>query len=239
MPPQRLLLFDIDGTLLTTVRKAFDFPFSEAIREVLGVEADAANYKAGGKTDPQILHELLASSGLGEAAVEAAIPAIRVRYLEKLRARLRAPDDAPLKPGVVPLLEALSRRDDARLALLTGNFEAGARVKLGVHDLNRYFPFGAFGDGARDRSPLPARARDEAFRLTGTLFSGKEIVIIGDTPNDIHCGRPLGVRTVAVATGLYGRDQLAAESPDFLFDDFTETSRVVDALLQPMEGEER
>ena len=231
MNPKRLLLFDIDGTILTTVRRAFDFPFSEAIREVLGVEADAANYRAGGKTDPQIIHELLASSGLSHTQVEDAIPAIRDRYLDKLRLRVRTAEDAALKPGIPRLLEALYNRRDAVLALLTGNFEAGARMKLEVHGFNRYFPYGAFGDGALDRSPLPLRAVEAVRAHTGRLFEGKDIVIIGDTPHDVRCGRPLGVRTVAVATGPYASDVLRKENPDFLFDDFEDTDRVLEAMV--------
>lgn len=231
MTGKKLLLFDIDGTILTTVRRAFDFPFSEAIREILGVEADAANYRAGGKTDPQIVHELLATSGLPSEKVDSALPAIRDRYLEKLRMRVRSPEDAVLKPGVVPLLEELSRRREAVLGLLTGNFEVGARIKLEVHGLNRFFLFGAFGDGASDRFSLPPLAVEEAQAHTGILFRGKDIVIIGDTPHDIRCGRPLGVRTVAVATGPYSMDLLREENPDFLFENFEKTELVVDAML--------
>jgi phosphoglycolate phosphatase-like HAD superfamily hydrolase len=234
MGSQRLLLFDIDGTILTTVRKAFDFPFSEAIREVLSLEANAAQYRAGGKTDPQIIRELLATSGLSPDDVDAAIPAIKSRYLVKMKSRLTHPEDAPLKPGIDTLLKALSNRSDVVLALLTGNFEEGARAKLSVHDLNRFFPFGAFGDGARDRSPLPKRAVDAAKEITGVSFAGKDIVIIGDTPHDVTCGRPLGVRTVAVATGPYKMEQLRAENPDFLFEDLSDTGKVMDALLSPM-----
>jgi len=234
MGSQRLLLFDIDGTILTTIRKAFDFPFSEAIREVLSLEADAAQYRAGGKTDPQIIHELLAASGLKPHEVDAAIPAIKSRYLGKMKSRLQTTDDAVLKPGMVALFETLSLRPEAVLGLLTGNFEEGARAKLALHGLNRFFPFGAFGDGAMDRSPLPLRAVEAAFVHTGVRFSGKDIVIIGDTPRDVECGRPLGVRTVAVATGPYTLDQLRETGPDFLFVDFTDTEKVVDALLKPM-----
>lgn len=234
MGSQRLLLFDIDGTILTTVRKAFEFPFSEAIREVLSLEADAAQYRAGGKTDPQIIHELLATSGLKPHEVDAAIPAIKTRYLGKMKSRLQTTDDAVLKPGVAALLKTLSLRPEVVLGLLTGNFEEGARAKLALHGLNRFFPFGAFGDGARDRSPLPKRAVDAAKKITGVSFVGKDIVIIGDTPHDVNCGRPLGVRTVAVATGPYSREQLQEAGPDFLFEDFSDTEKVVDALLKPM-----
>ena len=231
MSPKRLLLFDIDGTILTTVRRAFERPFSESIREVLGVEVDTVSYRAGGKTDPQMIHELLAGSGFSHEAVESAIPAIRERYLDKFRHHVRTREDAPLEPGVPALLEILSKRGDAVLGLLTGNFEAGARIKLGVHGLDRYFKFGAFGDGAADRSLLPERAVEAARSSTGIHFRGKDIVIIGDTPHDITCGRTLGVRTIAVATGLYSSEILRLENPDYLFEDLTDRERVLGALL--------
>jgi phosphoglycolate phosphatase-like HAD superfamily hydrolase len=118
------------------------------------------------------------------------------------------------------------------MGLLTGNFEEGARLKLQPPDLNRYFPFGAFGDGARQRVELPVRGVEAAEKYTGQRFSEKEIVIIGDTPNDIHCGRHLNVRTIAVATSHYPLEELKAEGPDFVFSDLTDTEKVLSAILE-------
>lgn len=117
------------------------------------------------------------------------------------------------------------------LGLLTGNFEEGARIKLSVHGLNGYFDFGAFGENARQRSDLPQRALDAAEKKYGHKFIRKEIVIIGDTPNDIHCGRHLHVRTISVATGPFTLEQLQTEKPDFAFPDFKDKAKVIEAIL--------
>jgi phosphoglycolate phosphatase-like HAD superfamily hydrolase len=231
---ERLVLFDIDGTLLTTTRKAWESPFSDAIYEATGHRVDGSSYKAGGKTDPQIIHELMKGSGLGDEEVDAAIPAIRDGYLRRIRNALRGPGDVVLKPGAREAVEALAGTPGVALGLLTGNFEEGARIKLAVHDLNGYFPFGAFGDGARERSLLPPRAVATARARTGRLFTGKSVVLIGDTPNDVACGRPLGVRTVAVATGPFGLEALREAGPDFLFETLEDRERLLEAVLQDL-----
>ncbi len=104
-------------------------------------------------------------------------------------------------------------------------------MKLSAHGLDRYFTFGAFGENARQRSDLPPRALEAAEKKYGHRFSKKEIVIIGDTPNDIHCGRHLHVRTIAVATGPFTEEELAAEKPDFVFADFQDKPKILSAIL--------
>jgi len=234
LKPTRLVLFDIDGTILTTHRRAWEFPFSDAIRKVLDIPLNDIKTRAGGKTDPQIVHEILADSGLSEAAIDAAMPAIRQHYLERIRVALKDPEDVELKPGIRAAIAALQNRPEVVLGLLTGNFEEGARIKLGVHDLNGPFPFGAFGDDAKERVMLPPKALAAAEKYTGIRFLGKDAVIIGDTPNDILCGRPLNIRTIAVATGPYQLEELRAEKPDFLFETLEDAEKLVQAVLTEM-----
>lgn len=238
MKPHRLVLFDIDGTILTTVRQAWENPFKDAMEQALAEtgdprKIDTSKYRPGGKTDTQIIHEILDQNGLEESHVGELLPKIRLRYLSLLKeVTEKNPGYVTLKPGVRELLEDLHRHPDVLLGLLTGNFEEGARIKLGVHGLNGYFAFGAFGENARQRSELPQRAVDAAKHYKEHPFSAKEIVIIGDTPNDIHCGRDLHVRTIAVATGPFSVEQLQAEKPDFVFLNLADKEKVLSAIFE-------
>jgi phosphoglycolate phosphatase len=117
------------------------------------------------------------------------------------------------------------------LGLLTGNLERGARLKLAPPDYNRYFPFGAFGSDSADRYALPPIAVNRALERTGRRFEGKSIVIVGDSVHDVACGRSLGVRAVAVATGPTRPERLAAEGPDAILESFADTSAAVGAIL--------
>ena len=240
MKPARLALFDIDGTILTTVRSAWENPFKDAMEKAFAEAGDprtidTGQYRPGGKTDTQIIYEILGQNGIAEGRIGGLLPRIKAHYLSLLKRVIEGnPEYVTLKPGIRELLADLHNHPDVLLGLLTGNFEEGARIKLGVHDLNKFFGFGAFGENARQRSELPQRAVDAAKRHKGHHFTAKEIVIIGDTPNDIHCGRHLNVRTIAVATGPFTLDQLEAEKPDFAFVNFLEKERVLSALLDPL-----
>ena len=224
MPTTSLVLFDIDGTLLSAGRAS-----REALREafekngVSGMVFDG--YDFSGKTDPQIVRELLAARG-EDATVDAVIEA----YLEALEARI-APGEVVAKRGAAELLAALAAHPGVTLALLTGNHERGARAKLAPLDFNRYFPFGAFGSDHADRYALPPIAIARARAVTGRDFLGKQVVVVGDSIHDVACGRAVGVKSVAVASGLTSRERLARENPDHLFPDFSDVPAVAGAIL--------
>jgi phosphoglycolate phosphatase len=229
----RLVLFDIDGTLLSAGRAARDSVLA-ALEAVYGWKADPdaprrGKYDFSGKTDPQIVRELV-SGDVGADRCEADLSRVLDRYLEELRQRL-APGAVVVKPGIAPLLERLAREPGVQLALLTGNLEAGARMKLEPPGFNGYFPFGAFGSDSADRYQLPAVAVERARRHGGREFVGKSVVIVGDSVHDVACGRSLGVRSVAVATGPTTAETLAAEGPDALVADFSDLDASLGAIL--------
>lgn len=225
----RLVLFDIDGTLIRTKgsgRKAL----GQALQEVYGATGPVETWDFGGKTDPLLCYELLGAAGLSREAIDARMDAALERYLHYLRGLL-TPETCRVMPGVEPLLEALARDERVTLGLLTGNVQEGAQAKLAVHGLDRYFDFGAYGCDSGVRSELPAVAVRRALERTGREHRGKEVVIIGDTPADVACGRHLDVRSIAVATGTYSLDALLAHEPDAAFETLEPFERVWSAIF--------
>ena len=232
MPSQedlRLVLFDIDGTLLSAGR-VFREALKSALVATFGTAGDMANYEFSGRTDREIVRGLMRGAGLSDAVVDGRMAQALERFTVELMPLL-APDEIKLKPGVRELIERLSGDGAVTLGLLTGNLEACARAKLQPLDLNRYFPFGAYGSDHEDRSALPAIAIERAYRATGRRFAGKRVVIVGDSIHDVRCGRHLGVRAVAVASGVTTRERLAAESPDVLLGDLSDTRVALAAIL--------
>jgi phosphoglycolate phosphatase-like HAD superfamily hydrolase len=228
----RLVLFDIDGTLLSAAG-AGRHAVRQALAEAVGDIPAAAKWVFAGKTDPQLTRELLEHHGVPGEQVEALIPRVMHRYLELLETHLATAADAHLKPGVEALLGALAEHRDVTVGLLTGNLAEGARIKLRRFGLEHHFKLGAFGSDHHHRPALPAIAVQRAHALTGVTYEGKEIVIIGDTEHDIRCGAALGVRAIGVATGPYGVEELRTHGPDHVFQDLGDTAAVLEAILGP------
>lgn len=226
---RKLLLFDIDGTLITS-GGAGEGALKDAMSVRFGVEESLEGIILAGATDVAIAHTLLAKHGLPQTPQNSA--ALLDSYLECLAARLPR-HSGRLLPGILPLLEELRNRpQQCVLGLLTGNVEAGARLKLSHYGVWHFFEFGAFSDDHHDRNQLGHFARQRAQSLANEEFAPENIWVIGDTPRDVACGKAIGARTAAIATGIYPREVLAACSPDLLFDDLSDTAAVVTALLE-------
>lgn len=231
----RLILFDIDGTLLWTDgagRRAIQ----RALLDEVGTAGPIDQYRFDGKTDPQIVRELMTLAGHPEAEAEERIAAVCRRYVELLTTELEQPPrNMRLLPGVRDLLAALEPHEtggSTLVGLLTGNLEGGAALKLAAVGLDpARFAIGAYGSDSARRPDLPAIAAERAARRTGRGFAGTDIVIVGDTPDDIACGRPIGARVVAVATGSYSVAELRAAGAAHALEDLTDTRAVMDALL--------
>ena len=222
------VLFDIDSTLVTGGPAKVSF--ETAMLEMYGTAGPVDSYDFSGKTDPQIARELLVAVGLEDADVDAGLPGLWDRYIAELESRIR---DNPMRllPGVGGLIEALDSEPDVALGLVTGNIIRGARVKLGSVGLVDRFEVGGYGSDHEVREHLPAIALERAFEAWGVRFPPESAVIVGDTPRDVECGKHGGTRTVAVATGRFGREQLEATGADEVFDDFSDVASVIDVLL--------
>jgi phosphoglycolate phosphatase-like HAD superfamily hydrolase len=227
----RLVLFDVDGTLLTASgagRRALD----RALRDVYGTAGPIDAYDFRGGTDPQIVRDLLRQAGLGEEVIAADEVAVYRRYEALLEAEIGDGREVTLYPGVRQLVETLAARDDVVVGLLTGNIEAGARIKLRPTGLWPHFRLGAYGSDDADRTRLPLVAANRAERLVGRTFRGPDTVIIGDTPRDIVCARAFGATAIAVATGWHSIEDLTAHRPDHVFADFSDRELALAAMLK-------
>lgn len=225
----KLLLFDIDGTLLLTHgigRRAVE----RSLSEVCGKTVDTSSISFSGKTDPQIIREVLIANGLDGPLLDGLIDAGTEAYREAMVESI-LPERVEVLPGVHELIAALDARDDVQLALLTGNLEPLAFKKLAAAELDHYFHFGAFGSDHADRYQLPPIALERAREATSYHFEGKDVVIIGDTEHDIGCGRGIGAFSVAVCTGRFDRACLSAHGADVLFDRLDNTPAFIDAVL--------
>ncbi len=226
-----VVLFDIDGTLLTTAGAARE-AFTRALCEAAGRSIDPDGYSFSGRTDPQIARDILSSHGVAGARLEAAIPESIRLYLRYFADRPR-PDTARLLPGVRELLDALESRPEARVALLTGNVEQGARLKLGFFGIAGCFDFSlsCFGSDDADRYRLPTIALERARRALGRGLAGGQLVLVGDSEHDVLCGRSVGARSVAVCTGWTPMTVLRALRPHALLPDLSDTTRALEAIL--------
>ena len=207
-----LFLFDIDGTLLQGAEPIVGAAMSAALREVHGVDTSAIRTQiaTSGRTDGEIARAILLDAGVSVQRIDARAERVRERCSEWAACLL--PDDlsGSVLPGVREVLGWLTEQTDALLGLLTGNYEAIARLKVARAGIGEFFPSGrgAFGSDAEDRTALPAIARRRAG--TGSApYPRNDTIVMGDTPRDIASARADGLRCVAVASGPYGADALA------------------------------
>lgn len=226
MPAKRLLLWDIDGTLITT-GAAGHGAIVRAAAEQFGGDGNLDDVEIAGRTDLAIAHQILQKHGAPVTDENArAFLEIYLRWLaDELPRR-----EGRVLPGVLAQLERLASQPETTLGLLTGNLERGAKLKLEHYGLWRFFTFGGFADDHHDRNELGPFAVSRALKGTGINFTGAQVDVIGDTGHDIACGKAIGARTVAVATGSWSREQLAEHEPDFLFDDLSNVDEVRQTL---------
>jgi len=223
-----LLLWDIDGTLVYMDR-AGERSLLIAIRELYGRDlGDHLPVDLRGRTDTSILRDLLAFLEVPVTPGEEA--RFRAAYLDLLPTTL--PRVKPhIKPGIPEALDAVHAHPEIHQALLTGNLKEGARLKLSYLGLWKYFEFGAFADDSAIRDELGPFALARAEEKLGITFPPERVYIIGDTPHDIACGKAIGAKTIAVATGAFSFEELSALNPTHTFKDLSDTQALLDVIL--------
>ncbi|MEX2529205.1 MAG: HAD family hydrolase [Gemmatimonadota bacterium] len=226
---KRLVLFDIDGTLVTggPAKGAFHL----ALETIYGTTGPIEGWSFSGKTDPQIARELLTAAGLDDRTIDEGFPALWTTYLEEMERRM-ANDPTRVLPGVMELVEALESLADLAMGLVTGNVQRGADLKLGAVGLASRFELGAFGSDHEVRNELPGIAMERAWGKWRVRFDPRHVVVVGDTPRDVACGRHHGTRTLAVATGRFGEEELRASGADVVLPDLSRTDELVELLTR-------
>jgi len=225
----RLLLFDVDNTLLWS-GGAGSRAMGLAFHDLFGIDDGFKRVEFSGRTDRYILAEALRQHGVGgDYAQHEAL--FRERYYAYLPQALRE-GQGKLMPGFPMLLEDLSRRPGVRLGLATGNFSRGAQLKLARYGIDGYFSDGAFGEESEDRSVIVRRALE---RL-GEGLSPAEVMVIGDTPHDVSSAKACDVVAVGVATGRNTVDELRGCGADLVFEDFSDWRRAAATLTGAQTG---
>ena len=223
---KRLLLWDIDSTLINSARAGM-MSLERVVAARYGVDDALHDIEVAGRTDAHIARSILAKYGVATTAAN--VSAFLDDYLRGLEELLPQTNGRVL-PGIAEILERMHAREDRVLALLTGNLSRGAELKLRRYGLWDYFELGAFADDHHDRTQLGPFARTRACERHNFDFPPSAIDVIGDTPHDIACGKAFGARTIAVATGSSTREQLARHSPDFVFGDLSDVDAVIAQL---------
>jgi phosphoglycolate phosphatase-like HAD superfamily hydrolase len=226
----RLFLFDIDGTLLLSGGAGVR-AMTRTFEQVFGVIDAFASSDIAGRTDTFILSNAMQAVGVPDTRENHR--RFRNTYVEILAEEIEAPSSRArrLMPGIMPLLQALRGHDGSELALLTGNFEAAAYLKLGALGIAEFFPWGAFGEESAERAELARLAMRRAEERAIPPHIRDRAVVIGDTPHDVDCARAVGARVLAVATGSYSVEQLTAAAADVVLPDLSDTERVIELLL--------
>lgn len=227
----KLILFDIDGTIVIYRDRMPEKIFEDMVMHFFSREVSLAEYRFSGKTDKAIIHDTLTMAGISDAEREANELAIMEWVADELDHRSH-PDLFLLLPNVTVLLDELASRSDTTLALLTGNLPRCAETKLAQFDLNRYFAFGAFGVESVNRNDLGPVALQRFAHHHGFDVSGEDTVIIGDAIPDVLCAKHIGAKSLITLTGRTTRDELEPYSPDFIFNDLSDTEVVLNAIYQ-------
>jgi phosphoglycolate phosphatase len=227
----RIVLFDIDGTLLRSGGVG-RIAMERALTSVFG-SPGRPEYHYDGKTDRQIVRDLMKREGFSDDEIDEQMETLLGEYVSGLRTELASGNRTVLLlPGVRELLDALEQQENVVIGLLTGNIHQGAKAKLTAAGIDpARFRVNAFGSDHELRPKLPAVAQQRAREVLGVHVEGNRLVVIGDTPADIQCGEEIGARAIGVATGRYSVEQLAEYNPYAVFESLADTDAVLASIM--------
>jgi phosphoglycolate phosphatase len=230
----RILLWDIDGTLIRSIRtgayKEYTIPVLE---EIFGTSGRLADMHVSGMTDLQIVYEALSSEGFTQDQILARAHVLATRLTEEARRITgNGAEFFEVLPGVRETLQALAVHPRYESGLLTGNIESMAYLKMELVGLDQFFTLpGAFGNESHNRRDLPALAAARIRKHLALELAPEQFIVIGDTPNDIDCARHFGARAVAVGTGrFYSNEEMLTHKPDKFLPDLSDVDLVIKTL---------
>lgn len=223
---KKLLLWDIDGTLISTGMAGVN-AFLLAIEKVFGIQTTRDGVEFAGRTDIRIMHSMFKK--LSIAATVENLENLKKAYFQCLAEELPR-HQGKVHPGILEILQESQKRKDIVLGLLTGNLSRAAELKLTHYKIWHFFEFGVFADDSMDRNELGPIALRRAMEKYKHEFAPKNVLIIGDTPHDIECGKVIGAQTIAVATGGYSYEKLQPHSPTILFHDLKDTQKFFEVM---------
>lgn len=228
----KLILWDIDGTMVLVKRGVYDPLFAEMCRTVYGREVDMKNYRYSGKTDRGIIHELGEMAGFSDTDIEERLPEATEFIAQGLEERLEV-KDITLLPNVLELLEIFDKHDGIVQGLLTGNLPKCAELKLRPFGVQRYFKFGVYGIESRDRNDLGPIALERAIEhMPHPPHHPKDVVIIGDSIRDVECANAIGATSIITLTGHTDIDEIAHLRPDHIVEDLSDTEMIMRMVLR-------
>jgi len=226
----KLVIFDLDQTLIDLI-SVHDATVQELFKSYFGVDASLREIDFAGKSLTENMAELARLKGIAHSEFTGKSKSLLESYDKIFQGKIPLTASNHILPGVVPLLEELSKTGNF-VVLYTGDSPGVTRRVLDITGLGKYFKFSVYGTEAKSRVDMARLAVTKAEQITGVRFKGKDVVIIGDSVRDVECGKQLNALTIAVATGFHSAEELLSKKPDYLFENLENYLKVLKVIKE-------